>query len=192
MTENGTRARRRKEILKAATEEFSRHGFEGTRIEAVAKRAGIGKSTVYEYYPSKEDLLHAVCDMVVEDVLGRVREAVSGQFTLRELLIRYYRCMRDLHHQLCAMVPLFSDSAKENLEEFAARFCRETVSAVTEMLAKAAERGEIAVREDWNTAALMLLGTATPVYAEGIRVGMTSYEETADFFLRALGAETVQ
>ena len=51
MTENGTRARRRKEILKAATEEFSQHGFEGTRVEAVAKRAGIGKSTVYEYYP---------------------------------------------------------------------------------------------------------------------------------------------
>ena len=90
------------------------------------------------------------------------------------------------------MVPLFSDGTKENLEVFAARFCRETVSAVTEMLDKAAERGEIAVREDWNTAALMLLGTATPIYAEGIRVGMTSYEETADFFLRALGAETVQ
>lgn len=188
MTENGTRARRRREILRAATDEFSRHGFEGTRIEAVAKRAGIGKSTVYEYYPSKEELLHAVCTMVVEDVLGRVREALDAPLSLRELLVRYYRCMRDLHHQLCAMVPLFTDGAKEDLEEFAAQFCRETTNMITEMLRRAADRGEIAAREDYNTAALMLLTTATPIYAEGVRVGMTDYDQTAEFFLRALGA----
>lgn len=192
MTENGTRARRRREILKAATEEFTRHGFEGTRIDAIAKRAGIGKSTVYEYYPSKEDLLRAVCNMVVEDVLGRVRDSIAADYGLRDLLIRYHRCMRDLHHQLCAMVPLFSEGNKDELEEFAAQFCRETVRMVSEMLDRAAAKGEIPPRADWNTAALMLLSTASPIYAEGIRVGMTSYEETADFFLRALGAGTAQ
>ena len=190
MTENGTRARRRKEILKAAAEEFSRHGFEGTRIEAVAKRAGIGKSTVYEYYPSKEELLHAVCTMVVEEVLGRVREALQAPYALRDLLIRYLRCTRDLQQNLCAMVPLFTDSgeARDNLEEFARKFCRETVDMIVEMLGKAAQKGEITPREDYNTAALLLLSISNPIYAEGIRIGMTNFEETAAFFLRALEA----
>lgn len=190
MTENGTRARRRKEILKAAGEEFSRHGFEGTRIEAVAKRAGIGKSTVYEYYPSKEELLHAVCTMVVEDVLSRVREALDAPYALRDLLIRYFRCMRDLQQSLCAMVPLFTDGggAQENLEEFARRFCRETVDMIVQMLEDAGKKGEIAAREDYSTAALMLLSVSNPIYTEGVRVGMTDFDQTAEFFLRALGA----
>ena len=191
MTENGTRARRRREILKAATEEFSRHGFEGTRIEAVAKRAGIGKSTVYEYYPSKEELLHAVCDMVIEDILDRVREALGASLGLRELLIRYFRCMRDLHHQLCSLMPLIHDGGgmQEKLEEYANRFSRETIALVTAMLHRAAERGEIEAREDYNTAAFLLLTTATPIYAEGVRTGMTDYDQTAEFFLRALSAK---
>ncbi len=189
MTENGTRARRRREILKAATEEFSRHGFEGTRIEAVAKRAGIGKSTVYEYYPSKEDLMRAVCDMLVEDVLGRVYEAVQAPLALRDLLTRFYRCMRDLHYQVCAMMPLFGEDegVKKSIEECARRFCRETVDMISEMLRKAAERGEITSREDYGTAAMLLLCTSTPIYAEGVRVGLTDYEQTVDFFLRGLG-----
>lgn len=188
MTENGTRARRRKEILKAAAEEFSRYGFEGTRIEAVAKRAGIGKSTVYEYYPSKDELLHAVCTTVIEDVLARVREAVSVDLPLRELLIRYYRCMRDLNKQLVTVAPLMSDreGGKVNLEEYARHFCREVLALITEMLARAGERGEIARQADYRSAGLLLLCTANSIYAEGVRVGMTNYEETADFFLRAM------
>lgn len=193
MTENGTRARRRKEILKAATDEFSRHGFEGTRIEAVANKAGIGKSTVYEYYPSKEELLHAVCTMVVEEVLGRVREALQGQYSLHDLLIRYLRCIRDLQQSLCAMMPLFADngSGQDNLEEFARRFCRETADMIIEMLENAAKKGEIVPREDYNTAAIMLLSISNPIYAEGVRVGMTNFEETAAFFLRALESKNI-
>lgn len=193
MTENGTRARRRKEILKAATEEFSQHGFEGTRVEAVAKRAGIGKSTVYEYYPSKEELLHAVCNMVVEDVLGRVRDAVTAPYALHDLLIRYFRCMRDLQKSLCAMVPLFVDSSggPDNLEEFARQFCRETVEMIVKMLENAAHKGEIAVREDYHTAALILLSVANPIYTEGVRISVTDYEQTAEFFLRALEEKTI-
>ena len=190
MIENGTRARRRQEILKAATEEFSRCGFEGTRIDAVAKRAGIGKSTVYEYYPSKEELLYAVCTMVVSEIVERMREALDAPLPLHDLLIRSLRCMCDLHHRFCTAVPTLSENTevKENLEEFASQFCRETAQMLTATLEKAAQNGEIEPRANYNTAALLMLSTASPVYWEGVRAGMTSYEEAAAFFLRALSA----
>lgn len=54
------RAKRRAEILSAAAQEFSERGFERAKIEEIARRAGIGKSTVYEYFPSKDELLTAV------------------------------------------------------------------------------------------------------------------------------------
>ena len=59
------RNRRRKlerpdEILRAALTEFVTHGYGATRIEQVARLAGVAKGTVYLYYPSKEDLFKAV------------------------------------------------------------------------------------------------------------------------------------
>ncbi|HVJ49875.1 TetR/AcrR family transcriptional regulator [Desulfitobacterium sp.] len=47
---------KRIEILKAAIKVFSEAGIEGATIEEIAKEAGIGKGTVYEYFESKNTL----------------------------------------------------------------------------------------------------------------------------------------
>ena len=48
------------EIATAALALFSERGFAATRLEDVARRAGIGKGTLYLYFPTKEDLFRAV------------------------------------------------------------------------------------------------------------------------------------
>jgi len=51
-----TRAR----LLAAAAEEFGRAGLERASVDAISVAAGYGKGTVYNYFPSKEDLFLAV------------------------------------------------------------------------------------------------------------------------------------
>ena len=41
-------------ILAAAQRIFIRYGFGQARIEDIAQEAGVGKGTVYEYFPSKK------------------------------------------------------------------------------------------------------------------------------------------
>ena len=53
--------RRRADILSAALTEFGLRGIEGASMSEIAARAGIGKSTIYEYFPSKTDLFIASC-----------------------------------------------------------------------------------------------------------------------------------
>jgi AcrR family transcriptional regulator len=48
------------ELLAAALELFVERGYAATRLEDVAKRAGVSKGTVYLYFPGKEDLFKAV------------------------------------------------------------------------------------------------------------------------------------
>ena len=54
---SGARARRAAErrdaILTAALEEFSARGFAATRLDDVAKRAGVAKGTIYLYFADK-------------------------------------------------------------------------------------------------------------------------------------------
>lgn len=47
---------KRVEILDAAIKVFSEAGVEGATIEGIAKKAGIGKGTVYDYFDSKNTL----------------------------------------------------------------------------------------------------------------------------------------
>ena len=44
-----TRENRRLEILKSACTEFSENGYDSAKMEQIARRVGIGKSTIYEY-----------------------------------------------------------------------------------------------------------------------------------------------
>lgn len=55
-------ARRREEILDAAAKLFAEHGYPDTDVGSVAAHLGIGKGTVYRYYPSKRDLFLAAVD----------------------------------------------------------------------------------------------------------------------------------
>ena len=63
--ERGPKFRRRAEarpdeVLDAALELFIEKGFASTRVEDIAKRAGLSKGTVYLYFPSKEALLEGL------------------------------------------------------------------------------------------------------------------------------------
>lgn len=45
-------------MLRAAASAFIREGFANTSMDDVAKRLGISKPTLYQYFPSKEDILY--------------------------------------------------------------------------------------------------------------------------------------
>lgn len=48
------------ELAAAALDLFVERGFAATRLDDVARRAGVSKGTLYLYYPSKEELLKSV------------------------------------------------------------------------------------------------------------------------------------
>lgn len=62
------------EIATAALSLFSQKGYAATSVEQIAEAAGIGKGTVYEYFPSKEEIfVHAINDWMM-DLINRMVE----------------------------------------------------------------------------------------------------------------------
>ena len=47
----------RRSILDAAAQIFSERGYDHLTIEGVASRAGVGKQTIYRWWPSKSDIV---------------------------------------------------------------------------------------------------------------------------------------
>jgi len=55
-------------ILKAARDAFSVHGFDGAKLDSIAKSAGVTKQLVYHYFKTKEELYGVVLDRIGADV----------------------------------------------------------------------------------------------------------------------------
>lgn len=57
-------------ILEKARDAFAEHGFDGARLDSIARAAGVTKQLVYHYFKTKEDLYGVVLDRVSDEVLA--------------------------------------------------------------------------------------------------------------------------
>lgn len=79
---------RQGEIIRAALELFVTRGFAATKLEDVARAAGVSKGLPYVYFRSKEDLFKAVIAEAVGDPLVRATEFIDGFEGSAEQLLR--------------------------------------------------------------------------------------------------------
>lgn len=86
-------ARRREEILAEATALFAREGYARAKVDDVALTLGLGKGTIYRYFPTKEKLFLAAADRAMEDlqrsILGAV-EKFDDSFARIRAAVRTY------------------------------------------------------------------------------------------------------
>ncbi|WP_374514248.1 TetR family transcriptional regulator [Brevundimonas sp.] len=73
------------EILAAALEVFAARGFQGARLEEVAKRAGVSKGALYLYFETKADLFRAVVTDAVSPNLERVEAIAAADLPLEHV-----------------------------------------------------------------------------------------------------------
>ena len=65
-------AERRQAIIDAALDEFISRGFTATRLDDVAKRAGVAKGTIYLHFKDKEALFQELIRTALVPLIGRL------------------------------------------------------------------------------------------------------------------------
>lgn len=68
---------RRSDIVEAACSLFLQKGYEAATMRDVMKALGIAKGTIYHYYRSKEELLEAVLQQLIENERQRVQKVFT-------------------------------------------------------------------------------------------------------------------
>ena len=71
-----------KEIIEAARNRFAHYGFSKVTMEEVALDVGMGKASLYYYFPNKEDLFKSVIqkeqDLFVEEIKNLIRQNLTA------------------------------------------------------------------------------------------------------------------
>ncbi|WP_420154196.1 TetR/AcrR family transcriptional regulator [Siphonobacter sp.] len=154
MTDNKPKWSRRKdlrpaEIIDAALHVFTEYGFAATKLDDIAKRAGIVKGTLYRYYDTKEDLFRAVVQHTIEVHLQTIQQvSASFQGSLAELIpvLLKYAATRISGSNVPALARLviseshtFPDLARIWYENVVTH----VLTLLTDLISKAQARGEV-------------------------------------------------
>lgn len=145
-----TRAR----VRAAALDCFAEMGYHGTTMEAIARRLGVAKGTIYLYYPTKEAVATAIVEAFFAELEASVVEAPPAE-SLGDF-VAGARHILDIDEPQAKFVRLFfeifgpSFSSEGFTRSVAAIFDRLGAHLAGE-IARLQERGEIAREIDART-----------------------------------------
>ena len=83
---------RREVILRIAARLFRQHGYQRTSVREIAEAAGMTSGSLFYYFTSKEELLVAIMDEGVRDIMQSVSDGLAGQQNLSDRLLAMLRC----------------------------------------------------------------------------------------------------
>lgn len=155
---------RPEEILCAALEVFGELGFARTRLDDIARRAGISKGTLYLYFDNKESLFRAMVTARLEATLAHAEEFIriwkgNSSDLMRTFIRDYWVTMNQPEKLRLARVVLaelasFPELAKWYYQEVILRLRR----VIEGILARGIETGEFrTVNTHFTARALQLL-----------------------------------
>lgn len=141
-------AERRNAILAAALEEFAASGFAATRLDDVAKRAGVAKGTIYLYFADKETLFEELVSSQLSPIVGVLQHAAATEMPLHMLADQFIEVfVREIFGTQRKDVIRLIITEGARFPKLAEFYHREVLSRVMEairaVLRRAAERGEI-------------------------------------------------
>ncbi|KYJ86747.1 TetR/AcrR family transcriptional regulator [Sulfurovum riftiae] len=84
---------KRRNIALACQELLLEHGIDNITISQIAKTAGVGKGTVYEYFENKEDIVFEIITTFVVEYEKRFEEISTSDLATREKLFRFFNLL---------------------------------------------------------------------------------------------------
>ena len=193
-TRAAQRVARRAQLVEAALSVFSRQGVAATSVDDIVRAAGVAKGTFYLYFTTRDDVVNAVAERMVEGVADRI-EAVAtdpGRSPL-ERLLAFGAAVREVGDEPYErdLIEVFHRPENRALHDrIGERALGRLTPTVAAIIADGIERGQFARQDPRRAAAYVLacFGALHEVVSHPDEVAAAIGELDA-FVLRALGFE---
>ncbi|KER67964.1 AcrR family transcriptional regulator [Burkholderia cepacia] len=135
----------RNQIVIAATEHFSRYGYEKTTVSDLARAIGFSKAYIYKFFESKQAIGEMICANCLSQIEAEVREAVGEADLPSEKLRRVFKVVTEaslrLFFQDRKLYEIAASAATENWQSVIAYEAR-VQALLQEILLEGRQRGD--------------------------------------------------
>lgn len=139
----------KEEIVKRALNDFMQYGFKTFTMDDLASKMGISKKTLYEHFPSKNDLVEAVLDYALDMSCKNVDAFVQGDGSVIENVYRNQKKVKEIFNinsdrPICELQKYYS----KTYERMEIEFAKSDARFIDKLLEKGWQEGLF--REDIN------------------------------------------
>lgn len=151
-------------ILQAGLDLFLERGVEGASIEQIARRAGVGKPTVYRRWSNKEELISAAMETLVADESGGASTAASASpYEVVEAAIERAAATAASPRYRALVARVFGSAVShpDLMATYWRRYIAPRRRQAAALLERARELGTVAADADLEVAIDMMVGAVT-------------------------------
>lgn len=177
-------SQKRAQLLETAERLFYDNGFHATGIDRIVQAAGVVRMTLYNHFPSKDDLVAAVLDARHRRFMARIDTAVAaapaGQAT-RALVDAHCAWLDETSRRGCIMARAMGEFAESSprLHDQAARAKTELLGRIADALARDGLRADGLARRVF----LVLEGSNAAVPVLGAEAALAETRRAVDDLL---------
>ncbi len=168
---------RKEGIIETARDLFARFGFKKTTVDDIAGTLHMGKSTIYYYFETKEDIFKAVIERESKFLAMKIKKAVdkvtSPVEKLRVFILTRMQCLK----QLANFYSVLKDEYLEHypfIEKVRKKDFEEEIETIKTFLKEGVEKGIFAIKNP------RLTSFAIVTALKGLEYPLTIETKTAD------------
>jgi TetR/AcrR family transcriptional regulator, fatty acid metabolism regulator protein len=165
---------RKGQILKAAERIFAQKGYSEATISDVAREAKVSEATIYEYFPSKEELLFSIPGETLRHSKERIEytlQFIRGASNRLRAFIYHYLYFYDNDPDYAAVTMMILKQNRKFLEEKAYQDVREISRIALRILQEGVAAGEFRPDLNPNLVRSAILGTIEHMLYRRILLG---------------------
>ena len=149
----------RRVICRAALEEFASVGYAGFRMESVAARAGVGRSTLYRHWPDKAALIaDALATLNVQPDPDRELESGTARQRVALLLNHLAHALTNSPVSACIPALIHATETEAAVRDFFHTYSAQRRQRLTDTIASGVADGQFPATTDPEAASVALSG----------------------------------
>ena len=175
-------------ILRAALKLLTDRGYAGMSVEGVASEAGVGKTTIYRRYASKEELVAAALGALRDD-LGPLPDTGDTRSDIVEMIMQMRQAVqRGPGFGMIGALLVEETRSPELFELLRERLLHPRRDEALMVLRRGVDRGEIRSDVDLEVAVQAMVGAVFMRHIFGVPESRSHIEQTVDVVWNGLAA----
>ncbi len=185
----GNKLKVRERIIDVARLVFAKYGYKKTTMDDIAIGAQKGKSSIYYYFKSKEEIFEAVVEteskLLFDDILKKINQPIPAKEKFRVYVFTRLNKIRELSNFYDVLENNFIGPL-EFIEDLQAKYYQREINILQDILSEGVKNREFNI-QDPEIAAIALVtaikGLETPLIIKGAKKNL---ERQIDYVLKIL------